>query len=302
MTTALDCLKSAVHVRDNKARFCPGDLTKSAWLLQEALAPQPSKSGEPSPGRRQGSADGGLKKRQLEDSAGPGDSQGVNPDATTTTTGSVGHRRKKQAVLPADLVPKCCPRCESMSTKFCYYNNYNTTQPRYYCRVRCTARASCAHQPAPSVAYPDIYIGNWIQLAQLRRSVPRLLGEVCLPSRKSEKRACRTVSATGRWAERCATCHPGKGGASRAAQLRVTAPKTAPLPAASRARQRLSTRPLLPLLRPTRRLLPRRSPSPCVATPSATCCLVISGSGGVSRPPVAATPPRCVRTACCFKL
>jgi hypothetical protein len=28
-----------------------------------------------------------------------------------------------------------CPRCNSKNTKFCYYNNYNVKQPRYYCRV-----------------------------------------------------------------------------------------------------------------------------------------------------------------------
>jgi hypothetical protein len=28
-----------------------------------------------------------------------------------------------------------CPRCNSKNTKFCYYNNYNIKQPRYYCRV-----------------------------------------------------------------------------------------------------------------------------------------------------------------------
>ncbi|XP_072988250.1 uncharacterized protein [Typha latifolia] len=27
-----------------------------------------------------------------------------------------------------------CPRCGSGNTKFCYYNNYNTSQPRHYCR------------------------------------------------------------------------------------------------------------------------------------------------------------------------
>ncbi|KAK1412318.1 hypothetical protein QVD17_33468 [Tagetes erecta] len=28
-----------------------------------------------------------------------------------------------------------CPRCESTNTKFCYYNNYNKTQPRYFCKA-----------------------------------------------------------------------------------------------------------------------------------------------------------------------
>jgi hypothetical protein len=27
-----------------------------------------------------------------------------------------------------------CPRCESRDTKFCYYNNYNTAQPRHFCK------------------------------------------------------------------------------------------------------------------------------------------------------------------------
>ncbi|XP_019429776.1 PREDICTED: dof zinc finger protein DOF1.8-like isoform X2 [Lupinus angustifolius] len=28
-----------------------------------------------------------------------------------------------------------CPRCHSTNTKFCYYNNYNLTQPRYFCKT-----------------------------------------------------------------------------------------------------------------------------------------------------------------------
>ncbi|AQK99262.1 Dof zinc finger protein DOF1.2 [Zea mays] len=27
-----------------------------------------------------------------------------------------------------------CPRCDSPNTKFCYYNNYSLTQPRYFCK------------------------------------------------------------------------------------------------------------------------------------------------------------------------
>ncbi|CAK9228569.1 unnamed protein product [Sphagnum troendelagicum] len=31
-----------------------------------------------------------------------------------------------------------CPRCQSLNTKFCYYNNYSLTQPRHYCKnCRC---------------------------------------------------------------------------------------------------------------------------------------------------------------------
>lgn len=33
---------------------------------------------------------------------------------------------------PDMIVP--CPRCNSMETKFCYFNNYNVSQPRHFCR------------------------------------------------------------------------------------------------------------------------------------------------------------------------
>ncbi|CAN0922635.1 Dof zinc finger protein DOF5.3 [Linum grandiflorum] len=35
---------------------------------------------------------------------------------------------------PTEAVVKC-PRCASSNTKFCYYNNYSLTQPRYFCRT-----------------------------------------------------------------------------------------------------------------------------------------------------------------------
>ncbi|XP_068664318.1 dof zinc finger protein DOF3.5-like [Aristolochia californica] len=39
-------------------------------------------------------------------------------------------RRWKPTV---ELAPNC-PRCDSSHTKFCYYNNYSLTQPRYFCK------------------------------------------------------------------------------------------------------------------------------------------------------------------------
>ncbi|KAL8056098.1 hypothetical protein ABFX02_04G097800 [Erythranthe guttata] len=35
--------------------------------------------------------------------------------------------------FPEQEYPKC-PRCDSADTKFCYYNNYNLSQPRYLCK------------------------------------------------------------------------------------------------------------------------------------------------------------------------
>lgn len=31
--------------------------------------------------------------------------------------------------------PQRCPRCDSDSTKFCYFNNYSLSQPRYFCKA-----------------------------------------------------------------------------------------------------------------------------------------------------------------------
>lgn len=39
---------------------------------------------------------------------------------------------KSPLTKPDKLLP--CPRCNSAHTKFCYYNNYNLTQPRYFCK------------------------------------------------------------------------------------------------------------------------------------------------------------------------
>lgn len=34
-----------------------------------------------------------------------------------------------------DQAPLNCPRCHSTNTKFCYYNNYSLSQPRYFCKA-----------------------------------------------------------------------------------------------------------------------------------------------------------------------
>uniref|UniRef100_A0A2P2QLS8 Uncharacterized protein MANES_14G079000 n=1 Tax=Rhizophora mucronata TaxID=61149 RepID=A0A2P2QLS8_RHIMU len=46
-------------------------------------------------------------------------------DATNTQEKTI---KKPDKILP-------CPRCNSMDTKFCYYNNYNINQPRHFCKA-----------------------------------------------------------------------------------------------------------------------------------------------------------------------
>ncbi|CAH9081191.1 unnamed protein product [Cuscuta epithymum] len=38
----------------------------------------------------------------------------------------------EQHKRPDKVIP--CPRCNSMETKFCYFNNYNVNQPRHFCK------------------------------------------------------------------------------------------------------------------------------------------------------------------------
>ncbi|GFS31560.1 OBF-binding protein 3 [Actinidia rufa] len=43
--------------------------------------------------------------------------------------------RARLAKVPQPEAALKCPRCESTSTKFCYFNNYNLTQPRHFCKT-----------------------------------------------------------------------------------------------------------------------------------------------------------------------
>ncbi|KAM7251549.1 hypothetical protein ACFE04_023432 [Oxalis oulophora] len=53
-----------------------------------------------------------------------------NTVTTTTTTTKI----QTQGAPPPEQEQLPCPRCESTNTKFCYYNNYNFSQPRHFCK------------------------------------------------------------------------------------------------------------------------------------------------------------------------
>ncbi|XVE88748.1 hypothetical protein DITRI_Ditri19aG0093800 [Diplodiscus trichospermus] len=44
-----------------------------------------------------------------------------------------GFQQMKAPAFPEQEQLKC-PRCDSTNTKFCYYNNYNLSQPRHFCK------------------------------------------------------------------------------------------------------------------------------------------------------------------------
>ncbi|WOG93129.1 hypothetical protein DCAR_0312410 [Daucus carota subsp. sativus] len=55
---------------------------------------------------------------------------GVLQSSSTTTTTTTNPKPSSE-----NSNPLRCPRCDSSNTKFCYYNNYNLTQPRHFCKT-----------------------------------------------------------------------------------------------------------------------------------------------------------------------
>ncbi|KNA11340.1 hypothetical protein SOVF_136060 isoform B [Spinacia oleracea] len=56
-----------------------------------------------------------------------------NPRPITPIVGvGIGEQRKARPQKDQNVN---CPRCNSTNTKFCYYNNYSLTQPRYFCKT-----------------------------------------------------------------------------------------------------------------------------------------------------------------------
>ncbi|KAL3640257.1 hypothetical protein CASFOL_011747 [Castilleja foliolosa] len=53
----------------------------------------------------------------------------------STDTGQRKATKLNQTVgAPPEPERLPCPRCDSANTKFCYYNNYNFSQPRHFCK------------------------------------------------------------------------------------------------------------------------------------------------------------------------
>ncbi|KAG2314384.1 hypothetical protein Bca4012_065051 [Brassica carinata] len=64
---------------------------------------------------------------------------------------------------PAEPLP--CPRCNSIITKFCYYNNYNLLQPRYFCK-------SCRRYWTQGGTLRDVPIGGGTRRSSSKRNRP----------------------------------------------------------------------------------------------------------------------------------
>ncbi|CAA7061594.1 unnamed protein product [Microthlaspi erraticum] len=59
----------------------------------------------------------------------------------------------KQSELPEQEQQLKCPRCDSLNTKLCYFDNYNQSQPSHFCKsCRCYWTKGGALRKTPSAA------------------------------------------------------------------------------------------------------------------------------------------------------
>ncbi|KAJ7971284.1 Dof zinc finger protein like [Quillaja saponaria] len=77
---------------------------------------------------------GGNENPQLPPPPPPPPTVGVGGGGGSIRPGSMTDRARL-AKIPQPEAALNCPRCESTNTKFCYFNNYNLTQPRHFCKT-----------------------------------------------------------------------------------------------------------------------------------------------------------------------
>ncbi|KAK8263974.1 hypothetical protein V6Z12_D12G077200 [Gossypium hirsutum] len=75
------------------------------------------------------SINGTILDGTLASSPSPSPSPSTTSSSTTTTNSTASAAKSDQTQNLR------CPRCDSSNTKFCYYNNYNLTQPRHFCKT-----------------------------------------------------------------------------------------------------------------------------------------------------------------------
>lgn len=76
-------------------------------------------------------AGGGVVVKQME---GGGSSSSSKPNNNNNNNNNNGNLLERKA-RPQKEQALNCPRCNSTNTKFCYYNNYSLSQPRYFCKA-----------------------------------------------------------------------------------------------------------------------------------------------------------------------
>ncbi|CAE6075235.1 unnamed protein product [Arabidopsis arenosa] len=83
-----------------------------------------------------------------------------------------------------------CPRCDSTNTKFCYYNNYSLSQPRYFCK-------SCRRYWTKGGILRNIPIGGAYRKHKRSSSATKSLRTTPEPTASHDARTFSTASFGG---------------------------------------------------------------------------------------------------------
>ncbi|OIT05648.1 PREDICTED: cyclic dof factor 1-like [Nicotiana attenuata] len=125
--------------------------------------------------------------------------------------------QEKALKKPDKILP--CPRCNSMETKFCYYNNYNVNQPRHFCK-KCqrywTAGGTMRNVPvgsgrrknksSPTTGYRHIMVSDALQAARFEAAhgmnLPMLRENGTVLAFGSDKPLCDSMASILNLAEK----------------------------------------------------------------------------------------------------
>ena len=103
-------------------------------------APSSGENADPGPPAEQARSNGSSQAEQEDGGKG----------GNSTNSGEEARPSKSRPPLPRPEGTVNCPRCTSAETKFCYFNNYNVKQPRYFCKVLFSRRKSPAGRFGPA--------------------------------------------------------------------------------------------------------------------------------------------------------
>lgn len=130
------------------------------------------------------------------------ESKSADPTGTNVENNETSGSEEKTLKKPDKMIP--CPRCCSMDTKFCYYNNYNVNQPRHYCK-NCqrywTAGGNIRNVPVGAgrrkgknsiPQFPDDIVSAFHQQVNLTYGLDNLLTESAMTASNLGKEAILT--------------------------------------------------------------------------------------------------------------
>ncbi|TKW41357.1 hypothetical protein SEVIR_1G309300v4 [Setaria viridis] len=126
-------------------------------------------------------------------------------------------------VSPAAAAPEAvkCPRCESTNTKFCYYNNYNLSQPRHFCK-------SCRRYWTKGGVLRNVPVGGGCRKAKRSSSSSSPSSAPSTPTSATDAKNPRRASASSPRSN----SGSGSGSASPTAAV-ATAPTTPATPSSN---------------------------------------------------------------------